>query len=143
MAAWRQVFIEAGGSVPDRNVERMLRNTHVPVPPGDTRRLDLIVSGLGVERGLPLFCDVTCVSPISARGFARPGTSTIDGALLRDAARDNDDTYSEVLRTGLGKLLCLGCDVFGRWGGDAVRTCLLYTSPSPRDLSTSRMPSSA
>ena len=29
--------------------------------------------------------------------------------------------------------------------GDAflLRTCLLYTSPSPRDLSTSRMPSSA
>ena len=25
----------------------------------------------------------------------------------------------------------------------SVRTCLLYTSPSPRDLSTSRMPSSA
>ena len=24
-----------------------------------------------------------------------------------------------------------------------LRTCLLYTSPSPRDLSTSRMPSSA
>ena len=29
-------------------------------------------------------------------------------------------------------------------GGDEyVYTCLLYTSPSPRDLSTSRMPSSA
>jgi len=26
---------------------------------------------------------------------------------------------------------------------DQIRTCLLYTSPSPRDLSTSRMPSSA
>ena len=25
----------------------------------------------------------------------------------------------------------------------AIRSCLLYTSPSPRDLSTSRMPSSA
>ena len=25
----------------------------------------------------------------------------------------------------------------------AVHSCLLYTSPSPRDLSTSRMPSSA
>ncbi len=25
----------------------------------------------------------------------------------------------------------------------AVKSCLLYTSPSPRDLSTSRMPSSA
>ena len=27
--------------------------------------------------------------------------------------------------------------------GDKVKSCLLYTSPSPRDLSTSRMPSSA
>ena len=26
---------------------------------------------------------------------------------------------------------------------DGLETCLLYTSPSPRDLSTSRMPSSA
>ena len=26
---------------------------------------------------------------------------------------------------------------------DAANICLLYTSPSPRDLSTSRMPSSA
>ena len=28
-------------------------------------------------------------------------------------------------------------------GGSQVDVCLLYTSPSPRDLSTSRMPSSA
>jgi len=35
----------------------------------------------------------------------------------------------------------LGLDNFGR---DILsRICLLYTSPSPRDLSTSRMPSSA
>ena len=26
---------------------------------------------------------------------------------------------------------------------EIAKTCLLYTSPSPRDLSTSRMPSSA
>ena len=29
------------------------------------------------------------------------------------------------------------------WRGDQSNACLLYTSPSPRDLSTSRMPSSA
>ena len=28
-------------------------------------------------------------------------------------------------------------------GDEVTNTCLLYTSPSPRDLSTSRMPSSA
>ena len=31
--------------------------------------------------------------------------------------------------------------IFIHWG--PYSTCLLYTSPSPRDLSTSRMPSSA
>ena len=30
-----------------------------------------------------------------------------------------------------------------KFGGGKVISCLLYTSPSPRDLSTSRMPSSA
>ena len=31
----------------------------------------------------------------------------------------------------------------GALGGEAVLACLLYTSPSPRDISGSRMPSSA
>jgi len=34
-------------------------------------------------------------------------------------------------------------DIFCSNAGIAVGGCLLYTSPSPRDLSTSRMPSSA
>ena len=34
-------------------------------------------------------------------------------------------------------------DVAGKAGVSNVEVCLLYTSPSPRDLSTSRMPSSA
>ena len=36
-----------------------------------------------------------------------------------------------------------GLPVRGNIGARIVNTCLLYTSPSPRDLSTSRMPSSA
>ena len=34
-------------------------------------------------------------------------------------------------------------DVIANINGEEQRGCLLYTSPSPRDLSTSRMPSSA
>ena len=55
VAGWRQVLVEAGASIPDRNVERMLRRTNIIVAPEDGRRLDLVASGLNVYRGLPLF----------------------------------------------------------------------------------------
>ena len=45
-------------------------------------------------------------------------------------------TYGFLLVVGLIRLE-------GGSGGPTAITCLLYTSPSPRDLSTSRMPSSA
>ena len=32
---------------------------------------------------------------------------------------------------------------YGQKSSEVIYSCLLYTSPSPRDLSTSRMPSSA
>ena len=121
LAAWRQVFIEAGGKVPDRNRERMLRDTHIPVPPGDARRMDLIVPGLNVERGLPLFCDATIMSPISGNGAPRACTSNADGRLLEQAQTDNNNIYEEVHSTGLCALLCLGCEVYGRWGNQCVK----------------------
>ena len=43
------------------------------------------------------------------------------------------------LHIGHAKSICLNFGVALEFGGN----CLLYTSPSPRDLSTSRMPSSA
>ena len=46
---------------------------------------------------------------------------------------------------GLGGLRYGDLSKYGTLGKDVMtaRDCLLYTSPSPRDLSTSRMPSSA
>ena len=63
----------------------------------------------------------TCVTPITGRGFARPGATTINGANLRDAMRDNVANYREVVESGLGSLLRLGYEVFGRWADDVVR----------------------
>ena len=34
-------------------------------------------------------------------------------------------------------------DALGNWIGKNLKGCLLYTSPSPRDATLSRMPSSA
>jgi len=45
--------------------------------------------------------------------------------------------------TGAAGLMNLMFQLGGSFGTAILTTCLLYTSPSPRDLSTSRMPSSA
>ena len=119
LAAWRQMLVEAGSPIPARNVERMLRDTHVPVPPDDGRRLDIIAPGLNVAHGLPLFCDVTVINPVSRRGQPRPGTSNYGGRLLQIADNDNAQTYAPV--AGLGAIYCLGSEVYGRWGTAAVQ----------------------
>ena len=51
---------------------------------------------------------------------------------------DASDVHRENCQTKLNILLEQRVDL-----STAIDTCLLYTSPSPRDLSTSRMPSSA
>ena len=132
--AWRQVFGEAGGQVPDRNIERILRTTNIPIASNNQRRLDLVVPGLAVYEGQPLFCDVTVVSPLSGHGRARAGTSNRGGRLLQDAERDNNNTYAEVTSSGLGKLLCLGVETFGRWGSDCIQLVPLLAREHSRGL---------
>ena len=65
---------------------------------------------------------------------------------------DNDGSYSTVPLLGAGATLglapvaatvCFGGDIQFCEYADTDRTCLLYTSPSPRDATLSRMPSSA
>ena len=63
----------------------------------------------------------------------RMGTSPFERSNQRDASRSS----SRVPVNGVSS--CIRRHVVS----DASNDCLLYTSPSPRDLSTSRMPSSA
>ena len=48
-----------------------------------------------------------------------------------------------LLDTGVSPTDAKEVEIFQNWYIDVYLPCLLYTSPSPRDLSTSRMPSSA
>jgi len=98
------------------NLQQLLRNTYVPTEdPQSLLRLDLVVPGLNVASGLPLFCDATVVSPLTRQGRARPGTSNAGGSLLARAEVHNDSTYDAVTSSGLGVVRCLGHEVFGRW----------------------------
>jgi len=104
-------------------VERLLRDTGVPVPAGDGRRLDLVVAGLGAFGGLPLLADVFCVSPVTGAGQARPGSLTVDGGAVQAASRRcHTVDYPEVNPSGAGRLLALGVEAFGRWAADSLVT---------------------
>jgi hypothetical protein len=134
IAACRQVLVEAGGEIPDRNVERLLANTHVPVPQDSLLRLDLVVPGLNIAGGLPLFCDVTVLSPLTHGGQPRPGTSNAGGRLLALAQNENDNTYAAVTDSGLGSLYCLGFEVFGRWGKQCIELLPLLAREKSRGM---------
>ena len=56
----------------------------------------------------------------------------------------NPSLWAAIL-TAKGKAFCAGADLKEIAAGNAagLSTCLLYTSPSPRDRTRSRMPSSA
>ena len=82
---------------PDRTVERMLRTINIPVDRLDDKKLDLIVPGLRIFHGRPLFVNVTVLSPISVAGLPRSGTSSRGGVLLLNATKNNDKTYHEVV----------------------------------------------
>ena len=73
--------------------------------------------------------------------YTQDGAMTINGLLkgLENAGNQHSDSVCDgaIGRDRAGKAWILT-----DWQVEIYR-CLLYTSPSPRDLSTSRMPSSA
>jgi len=62
------------------------------------------------------------------------GTDVIDESMLAVPVVFEDEVLAVIVVLKLG---------LNQYSLDQLRLCLLYTSPSPRDLSTSRMPSSA
>ena len=79
--------------------------------------------------------------PVEGAALALEGVHHVHGGhglpagVLGVCDRVADDVLQEHLEDAAGLLV--------DESRDTLHTCLLYTSPSPRDLSTSRMPSSA
>ena len=98
-------------------------STSTPIP----ARLVLPVSGHNVTQ--------TIKSPYPALNVWRRNEPVASDTIFAEtpAIDTNGHTMAQIF---IGRK-SLVIDVFG------MRSCLLYTSPSPRDLSTSRMPSSA
>ena len=83
---------------------------------------------------------------VLAAGRAKSGSASEpdedDEDCIHDTARKQKQTLVE--HSYQPGEVPAGAEVTAEQAESALgRTCLLYTSPSPRDLSTSRMPSSA
>ena len=99
---------------------------------------------------------VSTVKPLGDRIFIKVSASeekTAGGILLPDSAKEKPQV-GEVAQVGPGKLnddgsrqtpeVSIGDKVlYSKYAGTDIKFCLLYTSPSPRDATLSRMPSSA
>ena len=76
-----------------------------------------------------------------AKGFVEVGAKVVIGDFAEDIGAK---AVIEANESGPGEAVFARCDVTSKADVEAmVQTCLLYTSPSPRDGLLSRMPSSA
>ena len=95
------------------------------VQPGD--RVALVGrNGSGKSTLMKVMANI--VEPDTGQVVCGPGVSV--GYMEQDPDLSGYETLGEFASAGLEP-------------GELYKVCLLYTSPSPRDLSTSRMPSSA
>ena len=114
---------------------------------------------LGARRVHAPRCAIAAVPKRAARSIAegramvactmgpRFGTLSVSPPCTISATRSPSHVPKKIMSVINQCLHCTG-EQFGVAPGGALRAlrsmgCLLYTSPSPRDLSTSRMPSSA
>ena len=88
-------------------------------------------------KGQGAFCNDVKLQ-VSATKFLEDGLASTGFFAENKSALDRQlEVFSKMIK------VCRGVRRAGAAAFDLCMVCLLYTSPSPRDLSTSRMPSSA
>ena len=108
-----------------------------------------------LENLLPLKLDVTSRNDVKDCFDELKSKNLLPDILINNAGitadqlflRMSDDDWDDVINTNLTGTFNLTKiflkNMIKNKFGRIINICLLYTSPSPRDLSTSRMPSSA
>ena len=115
---WARVLREGGARVAE-NV--LLRDSNLEgIAPTDGRQLEIVATGLPLEQGVPLGCDVTMVSPLHADGSAWAGADSEAGVALARAEAAKAATYPELVGSARLRLVTLACEVGGRWSSGCV-----------------------
>ena len=124
---------------------RFLKGFGVGYYPFYNRNKRIISTDLKKEEGKKIVIDLIKKSDVVIENFG-PGTIDRLGLGYEDLKEENPELIFCSLKgflPGPYEKRHAMDEIVQMMGGLAYMTCLLYTSPSPRDLSTSRMPSSA
>ena len=90
-------------------------------------------SGLGYHEYVAIIDEISRVDPSIGLSIAAHN-SLCTNHIFKFGSSEQHNKYLKLLASG---------KMIGAWALTEPNTCLLYTSPSPRDRSSSRMPSSA
>ena len=116
---WARILREAGARVRENF---FLRDAGLPgVDPGDGRRIEVVASGLALERGVPLAVDAKLVSPLRTDGTPHPGAAWRNGTALASAVRENRVTYPELVGSSRLRLVTAAVETGGRLSKEARR----------------------
>ena len=89
------------------------------VPPEDERAIEVAAYGLPCYRGIPLYLDVTQVSPLRCDGTPHPHADVSPGVRMHIRIHNKEERYPELVQAsehGALKFIVLPCEVGGRWG---------------------------
>ena len=115
---WARVLREAGGRVRENF---FLRDAGLPtVDPADGRRVEVVVTGLPLDHGVPLAVDATVVSCLHADGTPFPGAVLGRGSTFARAERCKRTTYPELCDSAVLKLKTIACTTGGAWNRTAL-----------------------
>jgi len=109
---WARIMRESGARVRE-NV--LLRDTALPsIGPNDGRRIEIVASGLPIERGVLVAIDATLVSPLYADGTPFPHADRRAGISFRRAERLKATTYHELVDSSVLQLVTVASETGGR-----------------------------
>ena len=153
---WDIIGIGGGTMIPQLRIKDMDRDPSIMSESGGRHKQRWVYSDgiqLDFRSGIsPSFTDLSYPYSQDVQvAFVFPGDTIsmegqyayIDGINFGVYVLPEGDFTLEVTRLEATMDGSKGYFAYPAGGADGSKTCLLYTSPSPRDLSTSRMPSSA
>ena len=131
--ALARVCREAGARV-QTNV--FLRNLNVSPPVTDSRRIEVIATGLPCYGGAQLAVDITVRSPLTACGECRPQTAAVNGVVANAARTSKEDAYPELVSSNRCRLIVLAIETGGRWSDEAIDFVGTLAAAKTRDAPT-------